>query len=60
MILMMEMQSDEEIAKTLIARDSWICIDMQYFCGVQRDGSKEWNRSGRTLTASKYIVGFDR
>ena len=59
MILMMQMQSDEEIAGKYIRRGSWICVDEQYFCGVQQDGAKEWNRGDRTLTASKYAAGVE-
>ena len=38
-----------------IARGSWVCVDEEYVCSVQPDGSKEWNRGDRSLTAPQFV-----
>ena len=38
-----------------IARGSWVCIDEEYVCSIQPDGSKEWNRGDRSLTAPQFV-----
>ena len=38
-----------------IARGSWVCVDEEYVCSIQPDGSKEWNRGDRSLTAPQFV-----
>ena len=38
-----------------IARGRWVCVDEVYVCSIQPDGSKEWNRGDRSLTAPQFV-----
>ena len=54
-LMMCKLEEDYEWDGKLMRRGSWVCIDEEYVCGVQRDGSKEWNRGDRTLTAPGFV-----
>lgn len=49
--LMCQLQEDYEWDGKFMRRGSWVCVDEEYVCSIQKDGSKEWNRGDRTLTA---------
>ena len=36
-------------------RGSWVCVDEEYACSTKPDGSKEWNRGDRSLTAPAFV-----
>ena len=54
-VLMHEVQESMEIAGRHIPRGSWICVDEEYVCSIQPDGSKEWNRGDRSITAPQFV-----
>ncbi len=55
-VLMYEVQDSMEIAGKYVALGSWICIDETYICSIQPDGSKEWNRGDRSITAPQFVA----
>ena len=55
-VLMCEVQEGMWIGERHMPRGSWICIDEEYVCSVQPDGSKEWNRGDRSLTAPQFVA----
>ncbi len=56
-VLMVQVVDDFiELGGKHIVRGSWICVNETYVCGVQKDGSKEWNRGDRTLTTKKFAA----
>ena len=55
-ILMVEVVDDDvEMGGKHVPRGSWVCVDEVYECGVQQDGSREWNRGDRSLTTKKFV-----
>lgn len=54
-VLMYEVPEDMECSGKWIPRGSWVAVDEEYVCGVQRDGAKEWNRGDRNLTAPQFV-----
>ena len=55
-VLMCEIQEDVVHAGKWIPRGSWVCIDEEYVCSTQPDGSREWNRGDRSLTAPQFVA----
>ena len=54
-VLMCQIQESMMVGERHIARGSWICVDEEYVCSIQPDGSKEWNRGDRSLTAPQFV-----
>ena len=54
-VLMCQIQEPMMIGERHIARGSWVCVDEEYVCSIQPDGSKEWNRGDRSLTAPQFV-----
>lgn len=55
-ILMWEVPEDLDVAGKHIPRGSWVAVDEEYCCSIQRDGSKEFNRGNRDLTAPQFVA----
>ena len=54
-VLMCQIQEAMSIGERHIPRGSWVCVDEEYVCSMQPDGSKEWNRGDRSLTAPQFV-----
>ena len=54
-VLMCQIQEAMSIGERHIPRGSWVCVDEEYVCSIQPDGSKEWNRGDRSLTAPQFV-----
>jgi len=54
-VLLWEVPEAMEFKGKYLPRGSWVAVDEEYVCSVQRDGSMEWNRGDRTLTAPKFV-----
>ena len=54
-VLMCQIQESMMVGERHIARGSWVCVDEEYVCSIQPDGSKEWNRGDRSLTAPQFV-----
>ena len=59
-VLMCQIQEPMTIAGKHLPRGSWVCVDEEYVCSTQPDGSKEWNRGDRTLTAPQFVERVKR
>lgn len=54
-VLMAQVQERMTVGKLFIPRGNWVCVDEEYVCSTQPDGSKEWNRGDRSLTAPQFV-----
>ena len=54
-ILLYQVQEPVEFEGKYLARGSWLALDEEYICSVQPDGSMEWNRGDRSITAPKFV-----
>ena len=54
-VLMAEIVEAMEFEGKWIPRGSWVCVDEEYVCSVQPDGSREWNRGDRSNTAPGFV-----
>ena len=54
-VLMHQVQEPMEVDGKYLARGSWVCVDEEYVCSIQPDGSREWNRGDRSITAPKFV-----
>ena len=54
-VLLCEIEESMEYQGKFIPRGSWVAVDEEYCCSIQPDGSKEWNRGDRSLTAPKFV-----
>ena len=54
-VLMCQIQEPVMIGDRHLPRGSWVCVDEEYVCSIQPDGSKEWNRGDRSLTAPQFV-----
>ena len=54
-ILMCQIVDGCEVGGKWMPRGSWLAVDEEYICSTQRDGSREWNRGDRTLTAGVFV-----
>ena len=57
---MAQVQEPMTVSGKHMAGGSWVCIDEEYVCSTQPDGSKEWNRGDRSLTAPQFVERVKR
>ena len=54
-VMMCQIQESMMVGDRHIARGSWVCVDEEYVCSIQTDGTKEWNIVDRSLTAPQFV-----